>query len=404
MRFNPIRYFQREKMMSGFLRFSIVAACVFSVTTSVFGQQSRSGSSQIAWPYHPNRVGVEAYMQGGAFVANTGDVTAMLFNPAGLAKMPGRLTATVETGWASETEYLQFFNVNFATGFQPVQFAGVAFQPWSKLSVGAFYTRPTNYDLEVGGLEIVDENDPAGTGDFVDALIKREQTSLGLTLATAFGEQLYIGGSLEWRRSSIQEEIIRTRAEGDADGARFSLGAIIQVSQWSFGVAAQSKYEASGDITFKNTAPLVGVDIPPGQRGNNAFYPVRADEFPFDYEEPAAIRFGVATPHAFGRVSLSADAEYKDFDSEAPIEPWQFYGGGNLLLTSNLQLGFGAFTFRKDYSAFIDGPESETFWTVGGVLELSQFRFSGSFMDSDLFSQDFVGQQFINFAISYVIP
>ena len=389
--------------MFGFLRFFTVAACVFSVTTNVFGQQSRVNST-VAWPYHPNRVGVEAYMQGGAFVANTGSVTAMLFNPAGLAKMPGRLTATVETGWASETKYLQFFNIDFAAGFQPVQFAGVAFQPWSKLAVGAFYTRPTSYDLEVGTLAITDENDPTGTGEFVDPVLQREQTSVGLNLAAALGEQLYLGGSLEWRRSSVQEEIIRMRAEGDADGVRFSLGAIFQVSQWRFGVAAQSKYEVSGDIALENIAPLVRFEVPPGQRGNNAFYPVRIDEVPFDYAEPASIRFGVATPHAFGRLSLSADAEYKDYDSTAPIERWQFYGGGNLLLTSNLQMGLGAFTFRKDYSAFIDGPASETFWTVGTVVELAQFRFSGSFMDSALFSQNSAGQQFINFAISYVIP
>jgi hypothetical protein len=67
-------------------------------------------------------------------------------------------------------------------------------------------------------------------------------------------------------------------------------------------------------------------------------------------------------------------------------------------------LGFGAFTFRKDYSAYIEGPDSETFLTVGGSVELSQFRFSASFMDGDLLTQDFVGQQFIDFAIGFVIP
>jgi hypothetical protein len=41
---------------------------------------------------------------------------------------------------------------------------------------------------------------------------------------------------------------------------------------------------------------------------------------------------------------------------------------------------------------------------VGGSVELSQFRFSGSFMDGDLFTQNFAGQRFINFAVSFIVP
>jgi hypothetical protein len=341
-------------------------------------------------------------MRGGAFAANTGSVTAMLFNPAGLAQMPGRLTATVETGWASNTEYIRFFNIDLASGFQPVQFAGVTLQPWRKISLGIFYAQPTDYNLDFGRIELVDETTPDGTGQVFEPEMAREQTSLGLTLATALGEPLYLGGGVEWRRSSIQDEISSIHSEGNANAVRFSLGAILKVRQWHIGVTAQTKYKASGDITFKDNTPLeVRLDPDPSRAG---FELTSLISSRFSNEDPATLRLGVATPYAFGRLRFSADAEYKDFEGTVPIERWQFYGGGSVKLTPNFNLGLGAFTFRKDYSAYIEGPDSETFWTVGGSLELAQFRFSGSFMDSNLLTEDFVGQRFINFAVSFVVP
>lgn len=382
--------------MSVLLRFFIVAAFAFGTTSASFSQQRTRG---ISWPYHPNRPGVEAYMQGGAFVANTGSVTAMLFNPAGLSQMPGRLTAAVETGWASSTEYIRFFNIDITSGFRPVQFAGVAVQPWRKLSLGIFYARPTDYNLDFGRIELVDETTPDGTGQVYEPEMAREQTSLGMSLATSFGEQLYFGGSVEWRRSSIQDELSSINSEGDADAVRFSVGAILQARQWHVGISVQTKYEASGYLKFKSGPAFLRVDP---SRGNNGF--LRLSPVKFSNEDPATIRLGLATPYAFGRLRFNADAEYKDFNNDEPIERWQFYGGGTFKLVSNVHLGFGAFTFRKDYSAYIEGPKSETFWTIGASVEISQLRFSGSFMDGDLLSKDFVGQQFINFAISFVIP
>lgn len=385
------------------LRLTMIAAITLGTTIHAWGQQS-SVNVEVSWLYHPNRPGVEAYMQGGAFVANTGSVTAMLFNPAGLAQMPGRLTATVETGWASNTEYLDFFNVDLTAGFQPVQYAGVAFRPGNQITLGAFYARPTRYEIEPGRIGITTEDHPEGTGEFIEPLMKREQTSIGLAIATAFGKKFLLGGGVEWRRSSLRENMINTAGEGDAGAVRFSAGAIMQVSHWHIGLSAQTKYKASGDVTFAPALPLVNITIPSDQLGNQRPIVVRAEGFRFSAEEPATIRLGLMTPDIFDRLHFSADAEYKSFEKNAPIKRWQFYGGGNVTLTPALHWRFGAFTFTKDYSAFIEGPHSEVFWTTGAALELSQFRFSASFMDSDLLTKDFVGQQFFSIAVGYVIP
>lgn len=391
--------------MTAVLRFFIIAASIIGLAVSAFGQQflviAVPRNNAVSWPHHPNRLGVEAYQQGGAFVANIGSVTAMLFNPAGLAQMPGRLMATVETGWASETDYIRFFNIDIASGFQPVQFAGIALQPWRKLSIGAFYARPTDYNLDLGRLEVTDENNPDGTGEFFQPRFERKQISLGLSLATSFGEQLSLGGSVEWRRSSFRDEINQMITAGDAETTRFTVGAILRIKAWRAGISAQTKHNASGDATVKNNPLLVNIDPDPSAGGRiNILLP---SAFRFSHEEPATIRFGLATPHAFGRLRLNADVEYTDFNEDVPIARWQFYGGGTFQLAPNLHLGFGAFTFAKDYSAYIQGPESEIFWTAGGALELAKFRFSVSFMDGDLLTQNFSGQRFLNFAIGYAI-
>jgi hypothetical protein len=389
--------------MSKLLRFTMIAAITLGTTIHAWGQQSQV-NVEVSWLYHPNRPGVEAYMQGGAFAATTGSPFAMLFNPAGLAQLPGRLVATVETGWASDTEYLRFFDVNLAAGFQPVQFAGIAFHPGGQITLGAFYARPTRYKIDLGRIGITTEDNPDGSSEFVEPLMKREQTSVGLALATALGKKFLLGGGVERRRSSLRENMINTTGEGDANAVRFSAGAILQVSNWRIGLSAQTRYKASGAVNFAPTLPLVLVTIPSDEPGNQRPIVVRAEGFRFSAEEPTTIRLGLATPDVFDRLRFSADAEYKNFENNAPIKRWQFYGGGTVKLTSNLHWGFGAFTFTKDYSAFIEGPNSETFWTVGGTLEFSQFRFSASFMDSDFFTKNFAGQQFVNFAIGYVIP
>jgi hypothetical protein len=271
--------------------------------------------------------------------------------------------------------------------------------------VGIFYARPTDYNLDFGRIELVDETTPDGTGQVYEPEMAREQTSLGMSLAASFNEQLYLGAGMEWRRSSIREEISDIRAEGDADAVRFSAGAILQVRQWHMGFSVQSRYKASAEVTYNAGDPLVRIDGPDEGRRPSDFYELSSAQFSFASHEPITLRFGIATPDVFGRLRLSADAEHKDFAStDDPIERWQFYGGGTFKLVSNVHLGFGAFTFRKDYSAYIEGPDSEVFLTAGGSVEFSQFRFSASFMDSDLLTADFVGQQFFNFAIGFVIP
>lgn len=388
-----------RKEMSITRRFFIVAACFFGMLLNALGQQFdevRRANANLSSSYQLNRTGAQAYMQGGAFAAETGNVTAMLFNPAGLAGLSGRLTATVESGWVSETERQPFSDGELLAGFQPIQFAGIGLQPWRHFAVGMYYAQPAreNFDeVTTSRIEQIIWGQPHNRHHFESPVLKREQTSLGLVLATVLGNQLYLGGGVEWRSSGVRERFFRLRTQADAEAVRFSAGAIIKVLDWRIGISGQTRYEAIGNGSYQT----------PARDFFNSFDPF--DEAPagsgsFVEIEPATMRLGVATPYALGRLRFNADAEYKNFDNEAPLASWQFYGGGTLKLVSNAYLSFGGFSSTKDYSNYLD----DAYLTAGGIIELAQFRLSASFIDSALLAQNIAGQQFVNFALSYVIP
>jgi hypothetical protein len=226
--------------------------------------------------------------------------------------------------------------------------------------------------------------------------MKREQISMGLVLASALGKQFYFGGGVEWRSSGLRERFTRVRTQDDAQAVRFSAGAILNVLDWHIGISGQTRYQAIDNERFQS------------RRRNffNSFGPfdeTSASSISFVEAEPATARLGIATPYVFGRLRFSADAEYKNFGEEAPIAPWQFYGGGTFKLASNAYLSFGGFTSAKDYSNYLDYLD-DAYLTAGGMIELAQFRLSASLMNSQLLAKNFAKQQFVNFAISYVIP
>jgi hypothetical protein len=55
------------------------------------------------------------------------------------------------------------------------------------------------------------------------------------------------------------------------------------------------------------------------------------------------------------------------------------------------------------FKDIIDSSASETFLTLGGAIELSSFRLSATFMDSESLSDDPAGRQFVNVAVGYVM-
>ncbi len=359
---------------------------------------ARQASDELPYPYHPNRPGAQAYAQGGAFVASTGSVTSMLFNPAGIAQLEGRAMLTLEAGWSSRTDYLPFFNSDFAAESRPLQFVGFALTVKPKWTVGAYFFRPTDYELDFGEFAVTTPNDPEGAGEVMRPVFERRQFGLGLNLARSMSKAWRLGLGMEWRRAEVRDEVLSALAQGQADAVRFALGSVVQWRAWRFGIALQSQYKAEGEAAFENGVYAVVPD--PQNPARPLAFTVEAVDF--KTREPLTARLGFATSPFFGRLTISGDAEYKDY--LATIPRWQFYGGSTLKLTSFLQLAVGSFTFRKDYSGYVDGPSSEVFLTCGGMLKLKRVHINVSFMEGDLLNEDFEGQKFFNMAAGFMLP
>lgn len=358
--------------------FCLIALLLFYLAADVCAQQLRA---ELPFPYHPNRPGAEAYAQGGAFVAQSGHVTGMLFNPASIAALEGRLAFALEAGWNSRTEYLPFYNDTFSSQTHPLQFAGVAIVPHGCWAVGAYFFQPADYEIDFG--EIAAMGARAHMND--ESHFARRQLGFGINLARKMSATWQLGLSVEWRRADLRDEVLGVLAEGDARDVRFALGGIVRVSEWQFGAALHSEYKAASDAVFTLN-----------EQSTNA-------RIRFSAKEPVNIRVGFVSPAVRGRLRVSGDAEYKKFESNEPIPRWQFYAGTTLQVSSRVELATGAFTFRKDYAAFVDGPSSEVFLTGGGTLKLGVFRLSVCYLEGDVLNQNFEGQRFVNITAGVVL-
>ena len=358
--------------------YSLIGLCVLQLTSSLWAQQLRA---ELPFPYHPNRVGAQAYAQGGAFVAQSGSVAGMLFNPASIAALAGKLAFTIEAGCNSRTEYQPFFNDTFSKQTHLVQFAGVAIVPRARWAVGAYFFQPTDYELDFG------EFAAAGASARVneESLFARRQLGFGINLARKMSATWQLGLGVEWRRAEVRDEVLGVLARGDAHDIRFALGGIVQVRDWQIGAALHSEYKAASDALFTYN----------DQRTSERMH--------FSAKEPASIRVGFVSPALWSRLRVSGDAEYKNFANSEPIPRGQFYGGTTLKLSSQVELAAGVFTFRKDYSAFVDGPRSEVFLTGGGTLKFGGLHLTISYMEGDVLNENFEGQRFVNLAAGMVL-
>ena len=357
-----------------------------------FGQNS---ADEVLWHYHPNRPGAEAYFRGGAFGAQTGSVTALLFNPAGLAKSSQSFSFIIESGLHSQTEYLDFFYSTFDADFHPLQFVACALRAAPHVFAAAYYYQPTNYRLELRGLAGSESGEPA---------LQRKHSVVGLAFSAEIGKNLNVGGGVEWQQARLHGDFSFYTTSSKAEGWRLALGAIAAWKNWQFGLAARSRYEANGEQSFDLASSPPGLSLQPGAIGSLRAYPISQQSTALVVQEPATLRFGLAAPTIADRLRLSADAEYQDLEPNTPIARWQFYAGGAMQVYPALELGLGCYTFRKDYAAYLDGPASELFLTAGGTLQIATLRLTVSYMDGDLLNEKFTGQRFLNLALGYALP
>jgi len=204
-------------------------------------------------------VGARSKAMGGAFVGMADDMSAMYWNPAGIAKMKTNGLLLSHTRWIAD--------VNF-------DYAGLGIPLGNFGTLGAFFTAVTMPEMKVRTVA-----QPEGTGELFGA----SDIALGLTYARFITDRFTIGASFKYIRESIFNSAASTIA---ADfGTQFRTGfnnMILAFSISNFG----------GDMRLSGIDTRVEVDISPNEFGNNdrIFANLATEKF----QLPLVFRVGVA--------------------------------------------------------------------------------------------------------------
>jgi hypothetical protein len=124
-------------------------------------------------------VGARAVSMGGAYVAQANDLSALYWNPAGLATIPG---SSVQF---SHTQYLADINYNFAA-------FGINLPSVGAISASLIY-------LHSGDMEVRTTSEPLGTGERFNV----QDLALQLSYARALTDRFSLGTTVKYIREQI---------------------------------------------------------------------------------------------------------------------------------------------------------------------------------------------------------
>lgn len=133
-------------------------------------------------------IGARAVAMGGSFVAIADDITAVYWNPAGIARLQKGQLALNHTEWIADT--------NFDWGAISIPLGGLG-------TIAFNITSLTHADMEIRTIE-----QPNGTGEFFSA----RDFSLGLSYAISLTDRFSIGFNGKFVRSEIFNESANTFA------------------------------------------------------------------------------------------------------------------------------------------------------------------------------------------------
>jgi long-subunit fatty acid transport protein len=229
-------------------------------------------------------IGARAVGMGNAFVAAANDVTALYWNPAGLARLRTNEATFMHANWFVESKF---------------DFASVALNLGAAGTLGIQFTSLTIPEEPVRTIL-----QPEGTGELFDG----GSVALGLGYAYNITEDLSIGFGVKY----INETIWHSSASGFAGdlGALFDThiaGMRIGMSISNFGTKMQ----------MGGSDAAVLVDPDPTKAGNNDKIPARYDTDSWDL--PLIFRLGVAMDilqTEDHRITLDVDANHPNDNTE----------------------------------------------------------------------------------------
>jgi hypothetical protein len=222
---------------------------------------------------------------GGAFVASVEDVTAMYWNPAGLARVPGNQAMFSHTRWLADVT---------------LNFAGIGIQAGGAGAVGIHALFLTMDDMER-----TTPDKPMGTGETFSA----GSYAVGLSYARNLTDRFSLGGTVKY----IQERIWHSMAQGIA----FDIGTIFD-TQFSGLKIGMSIRNYGGKMQMGGRDMLVQTDIDNRYAGNNSN--INADLNTDKWDLPLVFQVGLAVDILKGignsNLILAADAMHPNDDME----------------------------------------------------------------------------------------
>ena len=248
----------------------IAAAGALLLAAPVFAQSGTGAAEFLNVP-----VGARATAMGGAFGATASDASALYWNPAGLAELPGRAASFETATWFVGSTF------NYAAVSTPTPFGTVA--------VGVT-------SLSFDEMDVITEDTQAPTGETFTA----GSYAVSLGYARALTDRFSMGGTVKVVREQI--------AESAATGVAFDVGTLFETPFEGVRLGASisnfgSKMQISGEDLNINFDP------DPGQAGNNNSVPGQISTDAFDL--PLTMRVGLATElyeRDGTRVSVAVDA------------------------------------------------------------------------------------------------
>lgn len=264
------------------MKLKLFIILVMTMTINVFSQ-TKVGST--AAPFLNIGIGPRAISMGGGFSATANDVTALYWNPAGIARTEYNEAMFAHTSW--------FADITFNWAGAKVNLGGLG-----ALGLSVTY-------LDYGEMEVTTLKEQDGTGEFFTA----KDLSIGLSYAYNLTDRFSIGGTVKYVNQSIWNS--------SASAVAFDVGTLFNSDIFGLRISATISNFGT-DMQLDGKDLLVLYDVDPNIFGNNdqILAKLRTDSYPL----PLLFRVGFAMDllnSPLHKITVGVDALHPNDNAES---------------------------------------------------------------------------------------